>query len=71
MTASTIITLFLIPVLYAIVDDKEHRIGIKRRNKKKIHLYQEALWLAKGAEKLEEKRIKKESKKKSHKTENL
>ena len=71
MIASTVITLFLIPVLYAIVDDKEQRIRIKRRGKKRLHLYQEALWLAKGAEKREEKRIKKESKKKSHKADSI
>lgn len=71
MIASTVITLFLIPVLYAIVDDKEQRIRTKRRGKKRLHLYQEALWLAKGAEKREEKRIKKESKKKSHKADSI
>ena len=44
---STLITLFIIPILYSIVDDIETKNGKKRLAKKKIRLYREALWLAK------------------------
>lgn len=44
---STLITLFIIPVLYSIVDDIETKNGKRRLAKKNIRLYREALWLAK------------------------
>ena len=44
---STLITFFIIPILYSIVDDIETKNGKKRLAKKKIRLYREALWLAK------------------------
>ena len=46
LTASTLITLFIIPVLYSIVDDIETKRGKKRFARKQIRLYREALWLA-------------------------
>ncbi|MCI8284049.1 MAG: efflux RND transporter permease subunit [Firmicutes bacterium] len=62
--ASTIITLFLIPILYAIVDDFDTKRSGRRAAKKKINLYREALWLAKGAarrEKTAERKARKNS----------
>lgn len=47
LVMSTLITLFIIPVLYSIVDDIETKNGKKRLAKKNIRLYREALWLAK------------------------
>ena len=48
LIASTLLTLFIIPVLYAIVDDMETKSGKRRLARRKIRLYREALWLAKS-----------------------
>ncbi len=55
LSASTLITLFIIPVLYAIVDDIETKRGRRRLARKKISLYREALWLARRGAKHEKK----------------
>ncbi len=55
LTASTLITLFIIPVLYAIVDDIETKRGKRRLAKKQISLYREAAWLAGRRSKHEKK----------------
>lgn len=55
LIASTLLTLFIIPVLYAIVDDIETKRGSRRLAKKKVRLYREALWLAKRNAKKEKK----------------
>ena len=53
LTASTIVTLFLIPVLYYMIDDHREKAGRKRKAKREVNTYREALWLAKEAEKRE------------------
>ena len=55
LIASTLLTLFIIPVLYAIVDDIETKRGSRRLAKKKVRLYREALWLAKRNARKEKK----------------
>lgn len=55
LVASTLITLFIIPILYAIVDDIETKSGRKHLAKKTVRLYREALWLAKRNAKKNEK----------------
>lgn len=47
LTASTLISLFVVPILYAVVDDMEETSSARRRAKKELSLYREALWLAK------------------------
>ena len=51
LTASTLVTLLIIPVLYAYVDDMEEKNKQKRRKRKQIGALQEAQWLKKEAEK--------------------
>ncbi len=51
LTASTLVTLLIIPVLYAYVDDMEEKNKQKRRKRKQIRALQEAQWLKKEAEK--------------------
>ncbi|MCR4601190.1 MAG: efflux RND transporter permease subunit [Clostridia bacterium] len=63
LTASTVITLFFVPLLYAMVDDLEVKISMRRSAMKRRNIYLEAKWLAKGAEERELKRRKKEGKK--------
>lgn len=62
LVASTIITLFLVPILYAIVDDMETKSRKRRGAKKKVKLYEESLWLAKEAGKRERKKARRKSK---------
>lgn len=65
LTMSTIVTLFLIPTLYSIVDDIETRRADRRAANKRINLYREARWLAKAAPKRERKQLRLEQKTKS------
>ncbi|MGN1351023.1 MAG: efflux RND transporter permease subunit [Anaerovoracaceae bacterium] len=62
---STIVTLFLIPILYSIVDDMETKNRKRKEAKKKVKLYQEALWLAKEAGKRDRRQSKREAKQNS------
>lgn len=65
LIASTIVTLFLVPILYAIVDDMETKKRNRKNAKKKVKLYEETLWLAKEAGKRERRQAKREAKKNS------
>ena len=68
LIASTIVTLFLVPILYSIVDDMETKSGNRKRAKKKVKLYEETLWLAKEAgkrEKRERRKAQREAKQNS------
>lgn len=65
LIASTIVTLFLVPILYAIVDDMETKKRNRKHAKKKVKLYEETLWLAKEAGKRERRQAKREAKKNS------
>lgn len=51
MIASTLVTLIIIPVLYAYVDDKEQKNKEKRNRRKQKNLRLEAAWLEKEAKK--------------------
>ncbi len=62
LIASTLLTLFIIPVLYAIVDDIETKNGKRRLARREIRLYREALWLAKCRIKEGKKALKKKEK---------
>lgn len=65
LIASTIVTLFLVPILYAIVDDMETKKRNRKHAKKKVKLYEETLWLAKEAGKRERRQAKREAKQNS------
>ena len=68
LIASTIVTLFLVPILYSIVDDMETKSRNRKRAKKKVKLYEETLWLAKEAgkrEKRERRKAQREAKQNS------
>lgn len=65
LIASTIVTLFLVPILYAIVDDMETKKRNRKYAKKKVKLYEETLWLAKEAGKRERRQAKREAKQNS------
>jgi len=57
LIASTAVTLFIVPVMYAIIDDWEMRRAARRSAQKKLNMYRETLWLAKEAEKREERAV--------------
>lgn len=68
LIASTTVTLFLVPILYSIVDDMETKSRNRKRAKKKVKLYEETLWLAKEAgkrEKRERRKAQREAKQNS------
>jgi HAE1 family hydrophobic/amphiphilic exporter-1 len=65
LIASTIVTLFLIPILYSIVDDIETKGRNRRSAKRKVKLYEETLWLAKEAVKRERRQAKRKAKQNS------
>lgn len=65
LVASTIVTLFLVPILYAIVDDMETKKRGRKTAKKKVRLYEETLWLAKEAGKREKRKARREAKQNS------
>ncbi len=65
LIASTIVTLFLVPILYAIVDDMETKKRNRKTAKKKVRLYEETLWLAKEAGKREKREARREAKQNS------
>jgi HAE1 family hydrophobic/amphiphilic exporter-1 len=65
LIASTIVTLFLIPILYSIVDDIETKGRKRKLAKRKVKLYEETLWLAKEAVKRERRQAKRKAKQNS------
>jgi HAE1 family hydrophobic/amphiphilic exporter-1 len=65
LIASTIVTLFLIPILYSIVDDIETKGRNRKNAKRKVKLYEETLWLAKEAVKRERRQAKRKAKQNS------
>ena len=57
LIASTAVSLFIVPVMYSIIDDWEIRRAARKSAVKKLNMYRETLWLAKEAEKREERAV--------------
>ena len=57
LIASTAVSLFIVPVMYSVIDDWEIRRAARKAAVKKLNMYRETLWLAKEAEKREERAV--------------
>ncbi|MBR5228869.1 MAG: efflux RND transporter permease subunit, partial [Firmicutes bacterium] len=64
LIASTATSLFIVPVMYSVIDDWEIARAQRNAAKKKLNLYRETLWLAKEAEEREERIKRAEEKRK-------